>query len=177
MDNILEYKIQEAKLFVESGVDCVRTGDDWGIQNSLAISPEIWRKFIKPRQTKLWQVYRDAGMPIVQHSCGNIFSIIPDLIEIGLNVLHPIQPLSMDIKQLASEFGDKLIFFGGIDTRSLLPMGTPDEIRASTIECVKYLGRGRGYIVAPSQEVMSDVPLDNIQALIEACQRNPKPSR
>ena len=175
LDQILEYKINEAKLYIKSGVDCVRTGDDWGIQTSLAMSPEIWKKFIKPRQAKLWQVYKEAGMPIIHHSCGNIYSIIPDLIEIGLNVLHPIQPLSMDIKQLAAEFGDELIFFGGIDTQALLPKGSPADVKAAVYENVALLGKGLGYIIAPSQEVMSDIPLENIRALIEACQNNHKP--
>ena len=168
LDGILEYKIQEALLYVESGVDCVRTGDDWGTQQNLAISPALWRKFIKPRQAKLWEVYKNAGMPVVHHSCGNIMEIIPDLLEIGLDCLHPVQPLAMDIRHLSEKYGKQLIFFGGIDTQRLLCREKPDKIRRTIDELSAIFAPARGWIIAPSQEVMSDVPEENISALIEA---------
>ena len=172
LDGILQYKLEEARLYVNSGVDCVRTGDDWGTQTSLAISPDMWRQFIKPRQEEIWSVYREAGMPIMHHSCGNIGLIMDDLVEIGLEILNPIQPLSMDIRHLAKTYGDKLVFFGGIDTQKLLPYGTPEEVTTAVKNSIKILGQGKGYIISPSQEIMTDVPLQNIHALITACQES-----
>jgi len=168
LDNVLQYKLQEAEYFIKVGVDCVRTGDDWGTQANLAISPDLWRRFIKPRQERLWRRYMDAGMPIMHHSCGNIESIIPDLIEIGLDVLHPVQPRAMCLEKLSRLYSEKIIFFGGIDTQYLLPYGRPEEVKAAVKDCVELFRAGRGYIIAPSQEIMSDVPVGNIMALVKS---------
>ena len=167
LDHILAYKLAEAKMYIELGVDAVRLGDDWGLQKGLQIRPELWREFIKPRQEKLYAFYREAGLPTFQHSCGDIMDIIPDLIEIGLDVLHPIQPLSMDINSLSERFGDKLVLWGGIDTQEVLPFYTAQAITDEVKRVFKILGKNKKYIIAPSQEVMSDVPLENVIALID----------
>ena len=167
LDHILEYKLAEAQMYVDLGVDAVRVGDDWGLQKGLQIRPELWRKFIKPRQAKLYAFYKAAGLPTFQHSCGDILDIIPDLIEIGLDVLHPIQPLSMDINTLAERFGDKLVLWGGIDTQEALPFYEPAAVTEEVKRVFRILGQKKKYIIAPSQEVMSDVSLQNVEALIE----------
>jgi uroporphyrinogen decarboxylase len=167
LDNILKYKLAEAQMYVNLGVNAVRLGDDWGLQKGLQISPQHWRKFIKPRQEKLYRFYHEAGLPTFQHSCGDISSIIPDLIEIGLNVLHPIQPLSMDIAELAERYGKQLTFWGGVDTQEVLPYWEPEAIKCEVKRVFGILGRNRKYIIAPSQEVMSDVRPENVAALIE----------
>lgn len=167
LDGILAYKMEEARLFVKSGVHCVRTGDDWGTQRNLAMSPQHWREFILPRQRQLWEIYRQAGMPIMHHSCGDITLIIPDLIEAGVDVLHPIQPAAMSVDTLVREYGRDLVFFGGIDTQELLPNGTPEEIKDEVRRLAELFAQTRGWIIAPSQEVMTDVPLDNVTTLIE----------
>lgn len=166
MDHILEYKLTEGQMYLELGVDAVRLGDDWGLQKSLQIPPDLWRKFIKPRQAKLYKFYKDAGLPVFQHSCGDITSIISDLIEIGLDVLHPIQPLAMDIQQLAYKYGRQLVFWGGIDTQEALPLWKPEKVRAEVRRVYDILGSSGKYIISPSQELMSDVPLENVEALI-----------
>ncbi len=168
MDRILDFHIGLSKRFVELGVDGVRTGDDFGTQRSLHVSPKTWRRFFKPRLAKMWQVYKDAGVTVFHHSCGAIAEIIPDLIEIGMEVLHPIQPLAMDINEIAKKNGDKVAFFGGIDTQQLLPYGTPREVKDATKNCIDVLGVNGKYIIAPSQEIMLDVPTENIMAMIEA---------
>ena len=168
MDRIVDFHIGLAKRFVELGVDGVRTGDDFGTQLALQVSPKTWRRFFKPRLAKMWQVYKDAGITIFHHSCGNIEAIIPDLIEIGLEVLHPIQPLAMDINDIAKLYGDKLVFHGGIDTQQLLPNATPQQVKDATKNCIDVLGANGRYIIAPSQEIMLDVPTANIMAMIEA---------
>jgi len=166
MDHILEYKLAEGQMYINLGVDAVRLGDDWGLQKNLQIQPELWRKFIKPRQAKLYKFYKDAGLPVFQHSCGDIARIIPDLIEIGLDVLHPIQPLSMDIKELAKKYGKQLVFWGGIDTQEVLPLWKPVDVRVEVHRVYDILGFNGKYIIGPSQEVMSDVSIENVEALI-----------
>ena len=167
LDHILEFHLGLAKRFIEVGIDAIRTGDDYGMQEGLQIDPRLWRKLIKPRLTKIWELYRQAGVTVMHHSCGDITSIIPDLMEIGLNVLHPVQPKAMSIEELAARFGDRLVFFGGVDTQELFPFGSPEEVRMATSLCMKVLGRNGRYIVAPSQEIMNDVPTKNILAFIE----------
>jgi uroporphyrinogen decarboxylase len=114
----------------------------------------------------VWNVYKDAGLPVIHHSCGNVMGLIPDMIEMGLDMLEPIQPV-MDLKRLKREFGRHLSFWGGIDTQRILPYGTPEEVRRHTTEVIETLGQGGGLLIAPSQEIMPDVPLRNIVALME----------
>lgn len=171
MDKILEYQIGIAKNFVKLGVDAVRTGDDYGTQQSLQMDPKLWRRVIKPRLAKIWEIYRKADITVMHHSCGNIEEIIPDLIEIGLEILHPLQPLAMPIERLAKKFGRNIAFFGGIDTQKLLPFGKPQEILEAVEQCVKILGSKGRYIIAPSQEIMNDVPTENIIALVDGIKK------
>jgi len=167
MDRIYDFHIELARRFVQLGVDAVRTGDDWGMQDGLQINPKLWRKLIKPRIAKIWEFYRESGITVMHHSCGNIEEIIPDLIEMGLKLLHPVQPLAMSIESLSKKYGKQLAFHGGIDTQRLLPFGTPQDIIEAVKHCVETLGSNGKYIIAPSQEIMNDVPTDNIKALVE----------
>jgi uroporphyrinogen decarboxylase len=129
-------------------------------------SREKFQKIMKPKIARLWKVYKDAGLPVMFHSCGNVTEFIPDLIEIGLDVLEPVQPV-MDLGYLKREFGKDITFWGGIDTQQILPYGTPDEVRKLASDTINILGKGGGYIIATAQEVMKDVPLENVKALVE----------
>jgi uroporphyrinogen decarboxylase len=168
MDRIVDFHVGLARRFVELGVDAVRTGDDFGTQRGLQMPPALWRKLYKPRLARLWQVYKEAGITVMHHSCGCVEEVIPDMIEIGLELLHPVQPLAMSIEKLAKEYGDKIAFHGGIDTQQLLPYGTPKQVKDAVKHCVDTLGANGQYLIAPSQEIMNDVPTENILALIEA---------
>ena len=134
------------------------------------MSPATWRRFFRPRLQLVWDVYRQAGLPVIYHSCGNVIALIPDMIEMGLDMLEPIQPV-MDLKFLKREFGRHLSFWGGIDTQRILPYGTPDEVRRHTTEVIDTLGAGGGLLIAPSQEIMPDVPVENIVAMVETVVR------
>ena len=168
LDGITDYQVAVAKRLIDSGVDGVRFGDDYGQQKGLIMRDTDWRDLFKPRVKRIYQVYQDAGLPVMQHSCGDLRKILPDFVDLGLNMLHPVQPKSMPLDDLVNEYGDSLSFFGGIDTQELLPYGTPDQITKATKECIELLGRHGGYMVAPSQEIMTDVPLENIDALLDA---------
>ena len=165
LDKIADYKVEHAKKMVEMGFKIGHHGDDLGTQDSGFFSGEMFRKYILPRLEKIWKVFTDANIPILLHSCGNITEYLPDLINIGLKILEPTQPC-MDLKYLKKEFGKDLIFFGGIDTQ-VLPYITPEETRKLTRDTVRTLGKDGGYIIAPSQEIMNDVPIENIKALVE----------
>ncbi len=167
LDGITEFNIEMAKKVIKIGnIDGVYTGDDFGTQNSLVMSPEIWRKFFRQRYEKLWEVYKAVDLPIFHHSCGNLTGIIPDLIEIGLDVLSPVQPEAMDLALLSDRFGRQLTFFGGISTQKTLPFGTPEDVQKEIIERIEVLGKHHGYIISPSHEVTSDCTNENFQMLL-----------
>jgi len=165
LDTITANKIEIAKLTVKLGFKIGHTGDDFGGQKGLMFSKEMWLKFFKPRLAKVWAVYKDAGLPIMHHSCGNITEIIGDMIDIGLDVLEPVQAV-MDMAYLKREFGKDLTFWGGIGTQSL-PFRTPQEVRTLAGAVIETLGKGGGMIIAPDQEIMADVPIENVVALVE----------
>ena len=131
------------------------------------MSPEMFRKFFKKRYKKMWEVYKDKNLPIFHHSCGNIIKIISDLIEIGLDVLNPIQPEAMSPDELSKKFGRRLSFFGGISTQKTLPFGTPQDVKNEVINRIKVLGKNNGYIISPSHEVTSDCKDENFIMLIK----------
>ncbi len=168
LDGILEFNIEVSNKVLEIGhIDGVFTGDDFGAQGGLLISPIMWRDLFKTRYKKLWEIYKSKGISIFHHSCGNIFEIIPDLIEIGLDVLAPIQPEAMDVKKLVKRFGRDISFFGGISTQRTLPFKSPREVRKEIINRIEVMGEHGGYIIAPSHEITSDCKSENFLILLE----------
>jgi uroporphyrinogen decarboxylase len=167
-DRIAHYQAAVALRFIKAGVDGVRVGDDYGTQKGMMMAPHTWREILKPRLQRIWAAYQEAGLPVFQHSCGDVRAILDDFVEMKLNVLHPVQPLAMPLDYLQECYGKALTFFGGIDTQQLLPFGSPEDVRRSVEQCIETLGRNGGYIIAPSQEVMADVPLQNVDALLDA---------
>jgi len=166
LDKIADYRVEFAKRVVKTGFKIAHHGDDLGTQTSAFFSLDTFRNIIKPRLKREWDIYVNAGIPIILHSCGNITKLLPDLIEIGLKILEPVQPC-MDLNYLKKEFGKDLIFFGGcIDTQKL-PFMSPDEVRQAARDNIRILGKGGGLIIMPSQELMNDVPIENIKALVE----------
>lgn len=166
LDKITDYKIEIAKQVIEAGCKVGHTGDDLGTQYGSMFSLKTFQKIMKPRMARLWQVFKDAGLPIMFHSCGDITEFIPDLIDIGLDVLEPVQPV-MDLGFIKREYGKDLTFWGGIDTQKVLHNGTPEEVKRLAKDTINILGKGGGYIIATAQEVMKDVPLENVKALVE----------
>ncbi|HUU11860.1 MAG TPA: uroporphyrinogen decarboxylase family protein [Phycisphaerae bacterium] len=166
LDKITDYKVAFARKVVEMGFKVAHHGDDLGTQQGTLFSRKTFREFVLPRLARAWQPYNDAGIPIIMHSCGCLTDFLPDLIDIGLRVLEPVQPC-MDLALLKREYGKDLVFWGGIDTQTVLPFGTPEEVRQMARAAIRTLGRGGGHIIAPSQEVMNDVPIANVKALVE----------
>ncbi len=166
LDKVCEYRVAYAEKVVEMGFKIAHHGDDLGMQCGTTFSKETFREFVLPQLKECWEPYNKAGIPICMHSCGDITEFLPDLLEIGLKVLEPLQPV-MDLKYLKKEFGQDLVFWGGIGTQDVLPFGTPEQVKDMARETIRILGRGGGYIIAPSQEVMNDVPIANVRALVE----------
>jgi len=155
--------------FINLGMDGGYFGDDYGAQANLLFSPKTWRQMIKPRLARMFQPFLDAGLPVIMHSDGRIAAILPDLVEIGLTVLNPVQPEVMDHQWLRQTFGQNLAYYGGISTQTVLPNGSPDEIKAAVLACTDALAPdGTGLVLAPSHRMMSDIPMANVDALLEA---------
>lgn len=174
LDKISHFQVELAKRYIQIGVNCGRIVDDYGSQMGLMISPDTWREFIKPRLIKIVSVYKNAGLPVILHSCGDISSIIEDIVEIGIDVLHPIQPNVMDLDDIVDRFGKKLTFFGGVCNQEILPLGTPEEIDEEVKRLIKLLGRYGKYIVCPSNGIGPDVPFENVEAYMNAVKKYTK---
>ena len=149
-------------------IDGVLLGSDWGSQRSLLMSPESWREMIAPGEKKEYDLIHEAGKDVWVHSCGCIDVIIPDLVEMGLDVLNPVQPECMDIGFLKRQYGNKLSFWGGISTQKTLPYGSPEQVAEETHQTIELMSENGGYITSSSQEIQADVPFENLCALIDA---------
>ena len=169
LDIPYRYHLTAAKRLVKLGVDMIWIGDDVGAQNAMLISPRHWRKFLKPRMASFIGELKaiNPWLKVAYHSDGNILPIIPDLIEVGLDVLNPIQPMSMDPAELKRRFGDHLCFWGTIDEQETLPFGTPQQVRDEVITRLKTIGRNGGLIIGPTHHVQLDTPLENFWAMVE----------
>jgi uroporphyrinogen decarboxylase len=166
LEKITDYKIGVAKNFVKMKLDTGHVSDDLGTQTGLFVPPWVFTDLLLPQYKRLFKVYKDAGWVMSMHSCGCITKFLPELIEAGLDVLEPVQPC-MDLPFIKKEYGKSLTFWGGIDTQRLLPFGSPEDVRREVAETIRLMGKGGGHIIAPSQEVMKDVPLANIVAMLE----------
>ena len=144
-------------------------GDDFATQRGMMFSPELWRKFVKPHLARMFEVGKKRRKYIWFHSCGNITDVLPDLIDIGMDVWETVQLHTLPIppEVLKREYGRDVAFFGGINTQKL-PFATPDEVRREVRRKIEILGEGGGYICGPDHTLNLDVPAENAVALYEA---------
>ncbi|MBR6744634.1 MAG: hypothetical protein IKM00_05405 [Clostridia bacterium] len=152
-------------------IDVFFMGNDLGTQRDLLISPECYRRFVKPYQKKLIDQAKSFSLPVMVHSCGAIGRIIPDLLELGIDALHPLQAQAsgMDAKSL-SQYKGKLLFVGGVDTQQLLPNADPDTVKEAVMRL--YENFGDFWIASPSHEgVLPNIPLENILAIRETAEQ------
>jgi len=150
-------------------IDLVGSGGDIGTQRGMMLSPDLWRQHVKSYSTQLIRTFKDMGLMTFYHSCGSIVPVIDDLIEMGLDILDPIQPLAagMDAGSLKARFGHRLAFHGGIDEQSLLPNGSVDEVRSEVRRLMETLGADGGYIVCPAHAIQPDTSPENIMAIYD----------
>jgi len=169
LDELLSIILKNGEAICEHPIDALFLSDDYGLQDNLMMNPEDWRTFIKPRVARLVEFGHAHGRAVFLHSCGCVRKIVPDLVEIGLDVLHPIQPEAMDIGELKRSFGGRIAFYGGVRTQTTLTYGTPADVRRETRQVARLMGEGGGFILAPGITLQHDVPWDNLMAFIDAC--------
>jgi uroporphyrinogen decarboxylase len=160
LDGLADYYIQLGTHAVNRAVDIVRIGDE-----------ELWRELVKPRMMRMIKAFKKLNpeLVILYHSCGDFKPVIPDLIDMGVELLSTMQPVgSMDPVQIKKEFGSQVAFKGGLDTQQLLPNGTPEAVRKGVKNVIKAYAPGGGYVFMPAHLLYPDVPTENIWAMLEA---------
>ncbi|MGE5224217.1 MAG: uroporphyrinogen decarboxylase family protein [Omnitrophica WOR_2 bacterium] len=151
-------------------LDGILFGDDWGHQRGVILGPKRWRKFIKPRWAAIYAAVHAHGKLVFHHSCGSVAELMPDLIEIGMDVLESVQPeaAGMNPYELKKRWGDRITFWGGLGSQSIIPFGKPEEIRAEVRRLRSEMGRGGGYILEPAKPLQPGTPTENAVAVFEA---------
>lgn len=172
LDGLTEYYTEIGKNIIKKGVDMVRVGDDVGAQQAMMISPTQWRELAKPRFKYMFDSWRkeNPDIYIKLHSCGDYSPIIPDEIELGVDLSGLMQPTGGNKDQvgLKKKYGNDIAFVGGFDVQNLLPRGQVEDIRKGVLEVMQNLAVGGGYIFSPSHYILADVPVQNIYAMLEA---------
>ncbi|RJP25787.1 MAG: hypothetical protein C4520_01840 [Candidatus Abyssobacteria bacterium SURF_5] len=167
LDRILEMHLAMVDRLCQFPIDAVFFGDDWGDQRGVIFGPERWRKLFKDRTQKLYERAHLFGKLAITHCCGNVFEIIPDMIEMGLDALESLQPEAMDVYEIKRRYGKNLRLWGGLGTQQLLPFGSPRDVRREIRRLASEMGTGGGYILAPAKPIMQEVPVENAVAVIE----------
>jgi uroporphyrinogen decarboxylase len=170
-DSVAGYARDMIRNWAALGVDGLFLTEDWGGQTGLMISPEMWRRIFKPYYKAMIDDAHSLGLEVMLHSCGNVMEIIGDFIDIGLDVLDPIQPTAMDSREVARRFGGHISFLGAVNAREMLPSYTPQQVKDMVRRVIDTLARpfGGGLILSPDNVLTPDLPLDNIRAMVEAC--------
>ncbi len=169
-DRVTEMSMQRALLYAEAGVDILYLGDDIGMQSRIMMSRELYMKWIQPRLKKIISAVKSISPEIIvfYHSCGYIEPLIPDLIDAGIDTLNPIQSECMDFADIWEKYHDKLTFHGTIGTQTVMPFGTPDEVR-ETVWRNLDIAKDGGLIAAPTHMLEPEVPWANVRAYVDAC--------
>jgi uroporphyrinogen decarboxylase len=170
LDAIAARRIVQARRYTELGADVLSMGDDVGTQRGMLMSVRMWRQWLKPRLARVIAAARAVRPDVLvfYHSDGNMAAIIPDLIEIGVDILNPVQPECMDPAALKAQYGDRLSFWGLIGTQRTLPFGTPAEVASEVRLRVETVGAGGGLFLAPTHVIEPEVPWENIVAFVDA---------
>lgn len=172
MDRLTEIYVENTRRVLELAgdrLDMVYFYDDVASQEALLVSPRMWRKYIRPRHQKIIDIAKSYSIPVLYHCDGAVYPLIPELIEMGIDVLNPIQAdaAGMDPQNLKNEFGEKLSFHGGIDIIKTLPTGTVQDVRDEVRSRIEILGKNGGYVMASSHHIQSDTPIENVLAMYD----------
>lgn len=171
LDRVTDVSVRRAAMLTATGCDIIQLGDDIGMQRTPMMSVDLWRTYLKPRLAQVIDAVRaeSAGAIIFYHSCGFVAPFIDDLIEIGIQVLNPIQPESMSFADIHSRYHDRLSFWGTIGTQTTMPFGGPEDVRFEVHRNVSLCREEGGLVIGPTHIVEPEVPWENIVALREAC--------
>jgi uroporphyrinogen decarboxylase len=170
---LTELHLQMVDRIADLGFEGIRFADDWGGQRGLPIGAQRWRRFVRPGLERIVGRARDRELIVLIHSCGDVTEIIPDLIDMGVQILNPLQPEAMDTLEIKRQYGRYLCLNGGISTQLTLPRGSADDVRQEVDACLRYLGHKGGFVIGPAKPIMADVPMGNAVALLDAILSQP----
>jgi uroporphyrinogen decarboxylase len=170
LDRLTELFLAFVDVWADVPADAIMFGDDWGFQQGVLLGPDRWRRFIKPRWAKVYEAVHAQGKYTISHCCGSIVDILPDIIEIGLDVLESVQPEArgMNPYALKKEWGDQITFWGALGSQSTIQFGSPQDIADEVRRLCKEMGAGGGYILAPAKSLQPGTPVENAAAVVEA---------
>ncbi len=171
LERICRQNTLQAVAATKAGADVLHCGDDVASQESLMFSKKSWAKLIHSRWARVWAEVKSINpqIKIFYHSDGNVFNIVGDLVEAGLDILNPLQPECLDLEAIRRTYGDRLSFDGTIGTQSTMPWGTPAEVRARVKEVIEKYGKNGGLIISPTHVLEPEVSIENIEAMVDAC--------
>jgi uroporphyrinogen decarboxylase len=169
LDRITAIRCFQARRYAEAGVDMLKIGDDVGTQRAMLMSPKMYREWFKPRHAAVISAARKVRpeLPVCYHSDGKCWDIIPDLIDIGVSVLNPVQPECLDLAEVKKRFGDRLIFWGGIGTQTTMPFSSAEDVYRTVQRTIETLGPA-GFFPCPTHVLEPEVPWENILAFLRA---------
>lgn len=170
LDLVTAAAIARIRIYAQAGCDIVMLGDDIGMQNTIMMSLDLWRTWLKPRLKKVIDAGRaiKPDLLIFYHSCGYVTPFLNELIEVGVNVLNPVQPECMDLAEVHRATGGRLSYWGTIGTQHVLPFGTPEEVRDAVWRNLEICGPQGGIVIAPTHMVEPEVPWENLVAMRDA---------
>ena len=156
-----------------AGVEIFWFGDDFASQTGMLLSPEHWRRYLKPVYARVFALAKSRGLKVWFHSCGTFRPVLPDLIDIGMDVWETVQAHlpGNDPAELKREYGRHITFYGGINSQLTLPYGTAEQVRAEVRQRVRVLGKGGGYICSSDHTILPGVPFDNVLAMIDEARK------
>jgi uroporphyrinogen decarboxylase len=172
LDYMTERSISVVRAYAQAGVDVVLLGDDIGTQQAMLMAPDFWRRHLKPRLARVIRAVRESATGetwIMYHSDGNIEPVIPELFEMGVDILNPVQPECLDVPGILRRYRDKGAFWGMIGTQTTMPYGRPDDVRNAVAQLVDLAREGIRVVCAPTHVIEPDVPFDNLMTLVKTC--------
>jgi uroporphyrinogen decarboxylase len=170
VEKVTEHQLEIVEHLLALPLDGIMFGDDWGYQEGVLLGPERWRKVLKPRLAQMYARVHETGKFVLSHCCGSIADIMPDVIEIGLDVLESVQPEAsgMNPYELKRRYGSQITFWGGLGSQSTIPFGTPDGIRREVSRLCREMGRDGGFVLAPAKSLQPETPTENAAAVVES---------
>jgi len=165
MDKALEFNLGILAQMPDA-VDGIRIGEDWGLQKGLITGAPLWRKYLKPRLKIMYEAAKKKNLRVFIHSCGDISELFPDIIELGVEVVNPVQPEAMDIVKLQREYGKYITMYGGLGSQSTLVYGSPVDVIKEVEHRLELFSDG-GYILGPAGAIPTDAKIENVVALVD----------
>ena len=169
LDRMTELTLAIIRECADIPADGIMLGDDWGNQRGVMIGPDRWRKFYKPRYSRIFDAIHEQGKTAILHCCGSVADIMEDIVELGLDVLESVQPeaAGMNPYSLKERWGDRITFWGGLGSQSTVPFASPEEIRHEIRKLRSLMSVGGGYILAPAKPLRTETPTENAVAVVE----------